>query len=201
MSAIAGIVLAGGGSRRMGTDKTRLVFDGKPLLERSLEAMRPYCAEQSGGAGMFVVFGEHERPVPDGVRALRDEVLGQGPLRGLATGLSAASASGAAAAVVLSADLPLITAAVVGELLAAFEAGRAEALLAADHERTHPLVAVCSTALAAPAVAALAAGKRAMMEFLNSRAIRKTQVSEPLALSNVNTPQEWAALSRLRSEP
>lgn len=185
----------------MGTDKTRLVFDGATLLERALGAIYPYCAESAGGAGVFVVFGERSRTVPAGVRALCDDVPGQGPLRGVAGGLAAAAGRGAQRAVVLSSDVPLITAAVVGELLRAFESEPVEALLAADGGRTHPLVGVYSTALAGPAESALAAGTRSMMVFLNTRVIRKIQVSEPLALSNVNTPHEWEALSRLRSEP
>ena len=194
VAVVAGVVLAGGESRRMGSDKTQLVLGGKTLVERSFVAIRPDCDP------LFAVLGSAPRAVPEDVHALEDEVLGQGPLRGLATGLAAARSRGAASAVVLSADLPLITPAVVGELLRAFEADPVEALLAADRERAHPLVAVYSTALAKPAEAALARGERAMMRFLDSRATRKTLVSDPLALSNVNTPQEWESLARLRSD-
>ncbi|EFV13948.1 molybdenum cofactor guanylyltransferase [Segniliparus rugosus] len=199
MAVIAGVVLAGGESRRMGSDKTQLVFDGKTLMARSFDAIRPCCSP------LLAVLGSVPRAVPEDVCALYDEVPGQGPLRGLATGLAAARARGAGLAVVLSADLPLITAAVVGELLAVFEAGPAEALLASDRTsegraRAHPLVGVYSTELAEPAGAALERGERAMMRFLDSRSIRKTQVSDPLALSNVNTPQQWASLAGLRSK-
>lgn len=178
----------------MGSDKTQFVLGGKTLLARSCDALRASCQM------VFAVLGETTRPVPEGVLVLSDDVAGQGPLRGVATGLAAARGHGAARAAVLSADLPLITAAVVRELLAAFDADPVEAVIAADETRTHPLVGVYSTALAEPATRALDRGERGMMRFLDARDTRKIMVKEPFALSNVNTPQEWDAIARLRSQ-
>jgi len=39
-----GVVLAGGGSRRLGRDKTRLVIDGLTLPGRAAERLREACA-------------------------------------------------------------------------------------------------------------------------------------------------------------
>jgi molybdopterin-guanine dinucleotide biosynthesis protein A len=178
----------------MGSDKTQFVFGGKTLMARSCDALKASCDM------VFAMLGATARSVPQGVLVLYDDVPGQGPLRGVATGLAAARDSGAARAVVLSSDLPLITAALVGELLEAFDALPAEAVIAADGTRAHPLVGVYSTALAEEAARALHRGERGMMRFLDTHDTRKTMVRDPLALSNVNTPQEWAAIARLRSE-
>lgn len=40
---ITGIILAGGKSSRMGTDKVLLEIDKKTLLERAIELLKPFC--------------------------------------------------------------------------------------------------------------------------------------------------------------
>lgn len=82
-----GIVLAGGGSRRMGRDKAGLELGGRPLLHRVLEPVSSLCEE-------LVIAGGERRiePVP-GLAPMwvRDPPDAAGPLAGLAAGLRAAS--------------------------------------------------------------------------------------------------------------
>ncbi|HEX5773179.1 MAG TPA: NTP transferase domain-containing protein, partial [Geomobilimonas sp.] len=40
---ITGVILVGGLSRRMGTDKAFLDLNGRPLIERALEVCREVC--------------------------------------------------------------------------------------------------------------------------------------------------------------
>jgi molybdopterin-guanine dinucleotide biosynthesis protein A len=41
MSVGAAAILAGGQSRRMGTDKSFIVLDGKPLIEHVIDRLKP----------------------------------------------------------------------------------------------------------------------------------------------------------------
>ncbi len=77
------IVLAGGASRRMGTDKTRIVLDGRTLLQRSVDALR------LAGAVRIVVVSRHGDPtaLAHGVVAVADSFPGSGPLGGIIDGL------------------------------------------------------------------------------------------------------------------
>ncbi len=77
------IVLAGGASRRMGTDKTRIVLGGRTLLERSVDALR------RAGAERIVVVGRDGdgAGLPEGVVAVADSSPGSGPLGGIIDGL------------------------------------------------------------------------------------------------------------------
>jgi len=42
---ITGIILAGGESKRMGTDKTKVSFNGKNLIEYPINLFRNKCSE------------------------------------------------------------------------------------------------------------------------------------------------------------
>ena len=71
-----GVVLIGGASRRMGTDKASIEFAGATLLKRSVDVLSEVF--------MSVVISGGDQP-PVGVRVLPDLVPGLGPLGGLDT--------------------------------------------------------------------------------------------------------------------
>jgi molybdopterin-guanine dinucleotide biosynthesis protein A/aminoglycoside phosphotransferase (APT) family kinase protein len=92
-----GVVLAGGGSRRLGSDKSEVRVDGEPLWARQVRVLR------AAGASPVFLVRRPGQPSPPGIACLRDAVTGAGPLAGLQAGLSA----GAGALVaVLAVDMP-----------------------------------------------------------------------------------------------
>lgn len=107
----AAVVLAGGAGRRMGgVDKPALVVGGRTLLDRAV------AAAAEAGAAHIVAVGprrETERPVT----WTREDPPGGGPLAALAAGLAALTTE-PDAVVVLAADLPRVSSALVGRLLA-----------------------------------------------------------------------------------
>ncbi|WP_433857230.1 DUF6457 domain-containing protein [Streptomyces kronopolitis] len=101
------LVLAGGAARRLGgADKPALSVGGRPLLDRVLAA----CPD----AARTVVVGPGRPTVRPVVRALEDPP-GGGPLAALEAGLRHTTAP---VVLVLSADLPFLTAETVHRLLA-----------------------------------------------------------------------------------
>ncbi|MFG2890386.1 DUF6457 domain-containing protein [Streptomyces sp. NPDC048248] len=102
------IVLAGGAARRLGgADKPALSVGGRPLLDRVLAA----CPD----AAVTVVVGPRRSTSREVRRALEDPP-GGGPLAALDAGLRQTTAP---TVLVLSADLPFLTAATVRDLLTA----------------------------------------------------------------------------------
>lgn len=73
---ITGIILAGGQSSRMGTDKAMLRIDGKSLLEKSLELCKPICHD-------ILISSNNPKHRKFGFALIRDEIKNCGPLGGI----------------------------------------------------------------------------------------------------------------------
>lgn len=119
----AAIVLGGGRSARMGTDKLTLRRDGVSLLARTCQAAGQF-------AGRIVVAG-HEQPGLEVEFVLEDPPFG-GPVAGIAAGLAALDAAEPPAEVLLLAGDLANPEAAVG-LLAAAEPG-VDGVVLADGE-------------------------------------------------------------------
>ncbi|MDQ2625946.1 MAG: NTP transferase domain-containing protein, partial [Actinomycetota bacterium] len=82
---LAGVVLAGGASRRMGRDKATLTvagrFDGRTLIEHLASVVAQRCDP------VFVVAAQGQDLPELPARVLRDEVPGLGPLPAVGLGL------------------------------------------------------------------------------------------------------------------
>ncbi|WP_372632649.1 molybdenum cofactor guanylyltransferase [Gordonia jinghuaiqii] len=201
---LAGIVLAGGRSRRMGSDKAALDWEGEPMLARVVRVVAQRCDP------VFVVAGEtsaafrgiddiRNRAAPgidsSKVHWVTDEQEGAGPLGGLVAGLAAAAAAGAELAFVCATDMPLIAPELIDELCLGLT-GSTQAVIARDAQRDHPMAGVYRTD-AGPVIAeVVAAGERRMLGAIDALNTHRVGVSEPDWLVNVNAPED---LHRLRA--
>jgi molybdopterin-guanine dinucleotide biosynthesis protein A len=103
---VVGVVLAGGASRRMGSDKALLTVDGETLAARAarrLLAVCPHVVVADGGRGLLPALPS----VPDGP--------GAGPAAGI---LGAARACPGQPLLVLACDLPAVPSDLLAELVA-----------------------------------------------------------------------------------
>ncbi|WBO24191.1 molybdenum cofactor guanylyltransferase [Sphingomonas abietis] len=95
---ILGALLAGGQSRRFGSDKALALIDGRPMLDHVADRMRLQCEA-------LVVIGRDWPGIP---RIDDRPEPGLGPLGGLAGALGHASAHGYDAVLTSSCDLPAL---------------------------------------------------------------------------------------------
>jgi len=95
------LLLAGGRSSRMGTDKSSLIIDGKPLWQHQIETLR------ATGAAAVVVAGPKDGPFAKlADKILEDDQPGLGPLSGIVSGLEW---NPSPLLLVLAIDLPAMT--------------------------------------------------------------------------------------------
>jgi molybdopterin-guanine dinucleotide biosynthesis protein A len=108
---LGGAVLAGGESRRMGSDKALLEVDGAPLVLRAVHAL-----EAAGAAPIVVVGGDADGLSRLGLTPVADRWPGAGPLGGIITALTTLTGPCTA---VLSCDLTAASPDAVASVLAA----------------------------------------------------------------------------------
>lgn len=146
-TAVVGVLLAGGLSRRMGGgDKCLRSLGGRPILAHVVERAQPQVDNLLLNAnGDPSRFGHFELPVA------ADVVEGHvGPLAGVLTGLEWAQAHAPTArwVVSLATDTPFFPRDLVRRLLAAVADGQAELACAASLGRTHPVFGLWPVTLA-----------------------------------------------------
>lgn len=134
-ASVAGVVLAAGSSTRLGRNKLLLSLDGESLVRRAAKA-----ALEAGLEPVVVVLGHEADRVAQELSGLPVEtVVNPDHARGVNTSLRAGVAGvpgEAAAVVVLLADMPLVTAAMVARLVDEHRRTRAP-LVVSDYGGVH----------------------------------------------------------------
>ena len=184
---ISGIVLAGGFSRRMGTDKAELTLGGLPLLELQVRKLR-----QIGIADIMV--SGYGKPM-EGTRVIEDIYPHKGPMSGIHACLKAAKTG---ACLVVSVDVPLFPAEWLEKLVQAHDGP--VTMLCYGNE-VEPLLAVYDTQLASRAEELILSGDRSVRSLFAGMEVKKLEYTgDPDFLLNCNTQEDFqkaAALYRL----
>jgi len=190
---LAGLILAGGRSSRMGLPKATLPFGPESMLQRVVRLL-------GGVVQPIVVVAAPSQalpPLPSQVTVARDEREGRGPLEGLRAGLAALTPH-ADAAYATSCDVPLLVPAFVRAMIDRL--GDAEVAVPVEGEFPLPLAAVYRTSVL-PHVEALLAADRLRPTFLYERVITRRipvdelRIVDPhlLTLRNLNQPEDYLA--------
>ena len=136
---VAGLLLAGGQSRRMGGgDKTLQLLGGMALLDRVIERLQPQV-----DALVLNANGDPSRFARFGLPVVADSVADfAGPLAGILAGLdwTAADRPDCAYVVSLATDAPFLPADLVARLVEGMNSQRAELACAASGGQPHPVI-------------------------------------------------------------
>lgn len=154
--SLTGIVLAGGTSRRMGRDKTRMEVAGEPLVTRVARRLASLCDRVLVVSRNGSSFGDL------GLDEVADPPGHAGPLAGIVAGLEVAATPLAA---VVAADMPQVDAEVLAILR---DEWRGEpAVVPVVAERIEPLHGVYATQWAPELRRALESGRRGVVAALS----------------------------------
>jgi molybdopterin-guanine dinucleotide biosynthesis protein A len=208
MSRAAGVVLAGGKSSRMGSPKAALEWHGSTLLWRTVAII----GRAADGPVVVVRAPGQELPaLPPDTQVVDDPQEGQGPVQGIAAGLTALAGQ-ADVAFVSSTDMPFLHPAFVRRVLRPAQDGADVALPVARGFR-QPLAASYRTALG-PAAQRLVRDGRLRPAFLfeecnvavlDEAALRADPILAALdpdldSVLNVNEPADYQS-ARARPAP
>ncbi len=205
-SFIAGVVLAGGRSSRMGgVDKCLAPLAGTPVLARVIERLEPQVAA--------VAINANTEPSPlasFGFPIIADRTEGHaGPLAGLHAALLWAKARGPniSCVVTVACDTPFLPNDLVERFLAALDETGRECCVARSVEGVHPVIGLWPVAIAGTLETALAQGQRTAKAWAERRGA--VEVFFPPAtiggrpidpFFNINRPEDLAEAEALLGE-
>jgi molybdenum cofactor cytidylyltransferase len=190
--SIAGIILSGGASRRMGTPKALLRFQNETFLDRLIRVFSAMCDP------IIVVVGEHADAIRSGIERGRDVLfaVNPDPDRGMLSSLQCGLAlvpSNADAAMFLPVDHPNIEASTIETLAARFRADRAPVTVPTyAGEHGHP---VCIARQLITELLALPPGAKA--SDVIHRHVAQTvyvEVGDAAVVTDVDDPAAYADL-------
>jgi len=180
---VAGLLLTGGASRRLGVSKPLLEKDGERLVDRSARVLRKVCDPViEVGPGFTSLLAAHEDPP------------GQGPLAGFAAGAATLRAEHHEGdVIVLAVDLPEIDASFL-EWLARHRAP--DSVVPRVDGMAQTLCARYTSNAGVVAAGLVAAGERSMRALLDAipvtyvDAVEWERIAAPDALMDVDTAED-----------
>jgi len=184
---VAGAVLAGGHSRRMGRTKALIDLDGRAMGDRVIDALRAVGADP-----VILVGGDADDLAPLDAPVVADRYPGEGPVGGVLSGLDHLAGLDAVDAVLIMAcDLADVTADVLWPLLDAAAGDAHSRVWVAATDRMEPMCALWSLAARGTVRERFVAGERALHRVI-AELPHTTVTVDAGALRNVNRPEDLA---------
>ena len=192
--AIHGFILAGGRSSRMGQDKARMRIEGKPLVLRTVEILRPFVQE-------VTLLGPPERYAEFGLPVVADHWADQGPLAAVCTGLLY---SGAGWNIFLACDLPLLSGKFIRLLVERIHASQADAVVPRTEDGWQPLCAAYHARCRPAIMRGLKENRLSLIGLFDEVRVEAITPEEMTnaglkvdELANIKTPEDWERIAGL----
>jgi molybdenum cofactor cytidylyltransferase len=191
---LAAVILSGGASQRMGSPKALLPYQGRPFLEHLLEVTRhPKISARR------VVLGVHAEPIAKAIHLPADEVVintdwEKGQLSSIQAALNSLPV-GLDGMLLCLVDHPLISANLVGDLIATFYTSNAPVVLPVfEGRRGHPVI-FSAKLFPELQTASLDVGARAVV-WAHRTEISEFPTNEEGCVLNLNDPETFARVTR-----
>jgi len=177
------IVMAGGSSNRMGTDKSMLPFKGQSIIEAICEQLRGSFDQ------ILISANEVDKFAFLGFEVVPDKVPEQGPLMGIA---SALQASANELNFVIACDIPKINLACVNRMLTEAVESQADIVVPTIGDKKYePLFAIYRKSALEAINKTLSSGKRKITEVFTLCKVKHIELDDTDWLVNINTMAEY----------
>ena len=178
MTGFSAVILAGGKSSRMKTDKAELELSGKSFVQ--------FLTDRLISLGMTDIMISGYKGSVSRTRYIPDIYPGKGPLSGIHAGLYAALGQ---KVLFVPVDAPLIPVACIGQLLSSHTNGITAAVCG---DRLQPLTAVFDKELYAECDAFIRTGRLKVSELMEKTGCKKVIFDgDELLIRGCNTPEEY----------
>lgn len=187
---ITGIILAGGKSSRMGTDKGFLKLNNKLFIEYSIEALQPLVSQ------MLIVSNNPDYDVFK-MERVDDLIKDAGPLAGIYSGLKHSRTK---YNLVLSCDIPLIKKEVLEKLIEAID-GNFDILQIESNGKSMPLIAMYKKICETTFYKLLQNDERRLHVAINQCKVKNIVLNSEsdLYTTNINTPEELKTIAHVNN--
>ena len=180
MDILNGLVLTGGKSSRMGSDKGGLVYARLPQLEHLFHALSTVCDN------VYFSDAKDAEPRPN---AIRDRFDIKGPMNGI---LSAFHQSPDSAWLIVAVDMPLVDENVLKFLKVHRDRSKIATCFYNEQERfPEPLLTLWEPAAFPLLQKFYNAGRISPRDFLKKNDINLLLPEDPKILLNINTPEDF----------
>ena len=172
------IILAGGKSTRMGSDKALLSINGVPLIRSALQQLSPSFSEVLISSATTSQYGFC------GARVVPDSESNLGPIGGIATAMESAVND---VCFVVACDIPRISVRVLRKMFRALSG--ADGVVPTIKGKIEPLFAIYTKRMLPAIRKAIASGERRIRMVYPECQIRYVEIDDPII--NLNTREEY----------
>jgi molybdopterin-guanine dinucleotide biosynthesis protein A len=193
LSALTGIILAGGKGSRLGRDKGLIGWKGRKVVEIAIDTLAPFCRE-------ILISSNNPEYEKFGCRVVPDLSPGNGPMMGI---YSALKCSASPANLLLAVDNVLVTGSFYQYLLSKELSGAQVAVPFVGNRFYEPLVGYYSTTCISVMEQMMSEGNFKLPDLFNSVMVIKLLVEQefadfhPAYFKSLNQPQDLQILNNL----
>jgi len=183
---ITGIILAGGKSSRMGTEKGLIIYKNKPFVEHIIEAMSPLVDN-------IIIISNNKAYESFGFKCYEDLIKNTGPLAGIYTGLRYSKTNNN---LIVSCDIPLIKTVVLQKLIDQ-KNDASEVIQLQSQGKNMPLIALYKKSCEVIFMEELHQNQKKVQKALKKCNVKTVIIDGSMeqVTANINTPEDLELLN------
>lgn len=183
---LVGVVISGGKSSRMGTDKSLLLWNNKPFYLHTAEILAPFCSEIYVSCNVSQS-NNYILPV------IIDKYGSYGPISGV---LSSMRALSGCSIITLPCDMPELSEGIINEMISSNKERLDGVFLKDDNNQLEPMLAIYNPTIYSKLLAWYDSGKYSLKKFIESCDNISYLTLDMHTLINLNTPTELDNFNR-----